>query len=41
MLHVDEVLYVTGLRKNLLSVATLEAKGILGDLQGQEGTNVG
>jgi hypothetical protein len=27
MLHVDEVLYVPGLRKNLLSVATLEDKG--------------
>jgi hypothetical protein len=26
-LHVDEVLYVPGLRKNLLSVATLEDKG--------------
>jgi hypothetical protein len=26
-LHVDEVLYVLGLRKNLLSVATLEDKG--------------
>jgi hypothetical protein len=24
MLHVDEVLYVPGLRKNILSVATLE-----------------
>jgi hypothetical protein len=27
MLHVDEVLYVPGLRKNLLLVATLEDKG--------------
>ena len=27
MLHVDEVLYVPRLRKNLLSVATLEDKG--------------
>jgi hypothetical protein len=27
MLHVDEVLYVLGLRNNLLSVATLEDKG--------------
>jgi hypothetical protein len=27
MLHVDEVLYVLGLRKDLLSVATLEDKG--------------
>jgi hypothetical protein len=27
MLHVDEVLYVPGLKKNLLSVATLEDKG--------------
>jgi hypothetical protein len=27
MLHVDEVLYVSGLRKNLLSIATLEEKG--------------
>jgi hypothetical protein len=27
MLHVDEVLYVSGLEKNLLSVATLEDKG--------------
>jgi hypothetical protein len=27
MLHVDEVLYVSGLRNNLLSVATLEDKG--------------
>ena len=26
-LHVDEVLYVPGLKKNLLSVATLEDKG--------------
>jgi hypothetical protein len=26
-LHVDEVLYVPGLKKNLLSVATLEEKG--------------
>jgi hypothetical protein len=26
-LHVDEVLYVLGLKKNLLSVATLEDKG--------------
>jgi hypothetical protein len=26
-LHVDEVLYVPGLKKNLLSVATLEGKG--------------
>jgi hypothetical protein len=26
-LHIDEVLYVPGLKKNLLSVATLEDKG--------------
>jgi hypothetical protein len=26
-LHIDEVLYVPGLKKNLLSVATLEEKG--------------
>ena len=26
-LHIDEVLYVLGLKKNLLSVATLEEKG--------------
>jgi hypothetical protein len=26
-LHIDEVLYVLGLKKNLLSVATLEDKG--------------
>jgi hypothetical protein len=26
-LHIDEVLYVSGLKKNLLSVATLEDKG--------------
>jgi hypothetical protein len=26
-LHVDEVLYVLGLKKNILSVATLEEKG--------------
>jgi hypothetical protein len=28
-LHVDEVLYVPGLKKNLLSVATLEDKGVI------------
>jgi hypothetical protein len=27
MLHVDEVLFVPGLRKNILAVATLEDKG--------------
>jgi len=27
ILHIDEVLYVPGLRKNLLSVATFEDKG--------------
>jgi len=27
MLHIDEVLYVPGLKKNLLSIATLEDKG--------------
>jgi hypothetical protein len=29
MLHVDEVLYVSGLRNNILSFATLEDKGYL------------
>jgi hypothetical protein len=39
-LHVDEVLYVPGLKKNLLSVSPLRTRDI-GDLQGQEGTTMG
>ena len=27
MLHIDDILYVTGLKKNLLSVSVLEDKG--------------
>ena len=41
VLHIDDILYVPGLNKNLISVVVLEEQGLQGPLHGQEGSTTG